>query len=119
ARAGAERPAPGAHHSGVPRGKAAARPCAGRLQSERVGADARIHLLGTAAARSDRLDARDVERSGTRARHRGLHDEKRSGARREARRPLEAAALEDGACGVETIPERLTAITRPTVRGPR
>ena len=82
----------GADHRRIPRREAAEGARARRLQPEPVGQHARVDLLGAAAARGDGLDAGHVE--GSRARHpnRGLHGEERAGARREARRSLEAAA---------------------------
>ena len=91
ARAGAGRAPSGADHGGVPRREAAARPRARRLQPERVGPHARVDLLGAPPAGGHRVDAGHVEGDRARRPHRGLHDEERPRARREARRSLEAA----------------------------
>ena len=89
--------ASGAHHRGVPRREAAARPRARRLQPERVGPHAGVGLFGAAAARGDRVDAGHLEGNRARHPHRGLHGEERPGAGREARRLVGAAAEVRGA----------------------
>ncbi len=72
--------------------KRPARASAGRLQSERVGPDARERLFSAASAERDGVDAAAVARDRARRAHRGLHDQKRAGARAPSRRPVEAAA---------------------------
>jgi len=58
-----------AHHGGVPRGQASARPRAGRLQPERMGPNARVDLFRAPSPRGDRLGTGHVERGRTRPSH--------------------------------------------------
>ena len=53
---------PRAHHRRVPRGETSARAGAGRLQPERLGAHAGVHLFGSPAKGGDRVDADHVAR---------------------------------------------------------
>ena len=57
-----------------------------------LGPHAGVDLFGAAAARGDRVDAGDLAGGRARRRDRGLHDEQRAGAGRQARRSVEAAA---------------------------
>ena len=78
-RAGARRAEPEARHRGVQDREAPEGPGARRLQPERVGADARVDLLGAAQAAGDGLDAGDVEGDRERRRDRGLPHGQRAG----------------------------------------